>query len=81
MTATFSGAAWQGIEPTGDRIELDGMDCFTIRDGQVVHNFVAYDQVAFGRQIGLMPPQGSAADRAMTGAFNLRKRLAKRLRR
>jgi predicted ester cyclase len=80
-TGTFDGGPWMGIEPTGDRIELDGMDCFTIRDGLVVHNHVIYDAAGFGRQIGMLPQQDSAADRAMTKAFNARVRLRKRLRR
>jgi predicted ester cyclase len=80
MTGTFKGAPWQGIEPTGDRIELDGMDCFTIRDGLVVGNFVRYDQMSFARQVGMMPAQGSGAERAMTAAFNAKTKLQRRLR-
>jgi steroid delta-isomerase-like uncharacterized protein len=79
LTGTHSGAAWMGIEPTGKRLELDGMDCFTIRDGLVVHNHVIYDTASFARQIGMLPAQGSAADRTMTAAFNLRTQLRKRL--
>jgi steroid delta-isomerase-like uncharacterized protein len=78
MTGTFSGTPWMGIEPTGDRIELDGIDCFTIRDGLVVHNHVIYDQVSFGRQIGLLPAEGTGADKAMTAAFNAKTKLKKR---
>jgi steroid delta-isomerase-like uncharacterized protein len=81
LTGTFSGGPWQGIEPTGSRIELDGMDCFTIRDGLVVHNHIIYDAASFARQIGMLPRQDSPADRAMTKSFNLRTRLRQRLRR
>jgi steroid delta-isomerase-like uncharacterized protein len=79
LTGTFAGTPWMGIEPTGSRIELDGMDCFTFRDGLVVHNHAIYDSASFGRQIGMLPRQGSAADRAMTKAFNARVKLQKRL--
>ena len=79
VTGTFSGAPWMGIDPTGSRIELDGIDCFTIRDGRVVHNHVIYDTTAFARQIGMLPSQDSAADRAMTKTFNLRTQVKKRL--
>ena len=81
MNGTFSGGPWMGFEPTGSRVELHGMDCFTIRDGLVVHNHVIYDGVSFARQIGLMPSEGSPADRAMTAAFNARVRLRERFRR
>lgn len=81
MTGTHSGAPWSGIEPSGRRVELDGIDHFVIRDGRVVSNFVVYDQAQFGRAIGLLPPDGSAPDRAMKAAFNGRTKLLRRLRR
>lgn len=81
LTGTFSGGTWMGIEPTGSRVDLHGMDCFTVRDGLVVHNHVIYDGAAFARQIGMLPPAGSAADRAVLAAFNARTRVRDRLRR
>jgi steroid delta-isomerase-like uncharacterized protein len=80
MTGTFSGAPWMGIEPNGKRIALDGIDCFTIENGLVTHNYVVYDQVAFARQIGLLPPFQSAMDKVLTGVFNARTRLESRFR-
>ena len=47
----------------------------------VVSNFVVTDQLAYARQIGMMPPDGSAADRGMKAAFNARTKLARRLKR
>jgi steroid delta-isomerase-like uncharacterized protein len=79
LTGTFSGAPWQGIEPTGDRIELVGMDCFTIREGKVVRNVVVFDQVSFSRQIGMLPAQDSLGERATRAAFNARTKLKRRL--
>jgi predicted ester cyclase len=79
ITATHSGAPWQGIEPTGKAIALDGIDHFVIRDGKVASNFVVFDQLEFGRQIGMMPADGSAADRGMKAAFNAKTRLLNRL--
>lgn len=78
LTGTFSGAPWQGIEPTGDRIELDGMDCFTFREGKIVHNAVVFDQMSFGRQIGMLPAQDSLGERGMRAAFNARTKLKRR---
>jgi steroid delta-isomerase-like uncharacterized protein len=78
LTGTFSGAPWLGIEPTGSRVALDGIDCFTMRDGLVVHNKVVYDQLSFARQIGMLPEEGTSADRTMLAAFNLKTRLRKR---
>ncbi len=81
LSGTHSGAAWQGIAPTGTRVELDGIDHFVVREGKVESNFVVFDQLQFARQIGLMPPDGSAADRALKAAFNAKTRLLRRLRR
>jgi hypothetical protein len=37
---------------------------------KMVENIVYYDGAGFARQIGMLPAQGSAVDRGMTGAFN-----------
>jgi len=71
LTGTFSGARYMGIEPTGRRIDLHGMDLIDIENGRVAGNNIYYDQLAFARQIGMIPPEGSLGDRLMTGAFNL----------
>lgn len=81
LTGTHSGGPFQGIEPTGKKIALDGMDHFVLSDGVVASNFVVYDQMQFARAIGMLPPDGSRADRAVKRAFNARSRLAGRLRR
>ena len=81
MTGTHTGAAWSGIEPSGKRVEMDGIDHFVLRDGTVVSNFVVFDQTQFARAVGMLPPDGSVADRAMKAAFNARTKLTQRLRR
>jgi predicted ester cyclase len=81
LSGTHSGGAFQGIEPTGRAIALDGIDHFVLRDGVVVTNFVVFDQMQFARQLGLLPRDGSRADRAVKAAFNARTRLTRRLRR
>src|SRR3954469_7739363 len=80
MTGTHTGAPWEGVVPSGKRIELDGIDNFTFRDGRLVSNFVVYDQVQFARQVGLMPEVGTPSARAMKGAFALRQKIASRRR-
>lgn len=81
LTGTHSGAAWQGIGPTGKTLELDGIDHFVVRDGKVESNFVVFDQLQFARQIGMMPADGSPADRAMKAAFNGKTQLLQRIKR
>ena len=78
LTGTHDGPL-MGIEPTGKPIAIDGIDHFVVREGRVISNFVVFDQMQYGRQLGMMPADGSAGDRAMKAAFNARTKLAKRL--
>jgi steroid delta-isomerase-like uncharacterized protein len=80
MTGIHSGPLL-GVAPTGKALAIDGIDHFVVRDGKIVSNFVVVDQLQYARQIGMMPPDGSAADRAMKGAFNAGTKLARRLKR
>ncbi|MGO9887939.1 MAG: ester cyclase [Solirubrobacteraceae bacterium] len=79
MTGTFSGASFQGLEATGRSIDIRGNDCFTIRDGKVAANFIAYDGMTFAVQAGILPPPGSRMDRVVTFATNLMTSARKRL--
>jgi steroid delta-isomerase-like uncharacterized protein len=74
---TFTGGPFQGILPTGRRIELRGVDVMEIADGLIQHNTIYYDGAVFARQIGLLPALGSRADRAMMFAFNAKTRLSR----
>jgi len=81
LTGTHTGARFQGIDATCRAITLDGIDHFVIRDGAVQSNFVVFDQMQFARDIGLLPPDGSPADRALKAAFNAKTRVAQRVKR
>jgi glyoxylase-like metal-dependent hydrolase (beta-lactamase superfamily II)/predicted ester cyclase len=77
---TFTGAAsFQGIEPTGARVTLTGLDLLDVRDGLIVHNDAFSDGLGVARQLGLLPPQGSRADAAMLRAFSAKTRAGRRL--
>ena len=82
LEATLSGAPFLGIEPTGKHIEIRGFDLFEVEDGELVSNTAYFDGAGIARQIGMLPADGSGADRAMKGAFNamtkLRRALAER---
>lgn len=70
ITGTHTGAPFNGINATGKRIDIPAIDQFTIRDGLIVHNFVVFDQMEMGRQLGVLPPDGSPAHKGMLGAVN-----------
>jgi steroid delta-isomerase-like uncharacterized protein len=77
-TGRFTGSAFQGITATGRQIDLKGVDVMEFEGGQLVRNTIYYDGATFARQIGLLPPQGSRADRAMLSAFNAKTKLLRR---
>jgi steroid delta-isomerase-like uncharacterized protein len=77
-TGTFSGdEPYNGIVPNGKPIEMRVIEMLEIEDGLIVRNTIYYDNATFGRQIGMLPEEGSAAEKAMVGAFNAVTKLRK----
>ena len=70
MRGTFDGAPFQGIEPTGKPVEMRGLDMLEVEDGKIRSITGYYDGAEYARQIGMLPPQDSGAERAITTAFN-----------
>jgi glyoxylase-like metal-dependent hydrolase (beta-lactamase superfamily II)/predicted ester cyclase len=79
ITATFAGAPFQGLEPTGARVSVEGCDVVEVRDGRVVRIDAYLDNADFARQAGALPPKDSPAEQRMTKLVNLRTRLAARI--
>jgi steroid delta-isomerase-like uncharacterized protein len=81
-TGTFSGSGnFEGLAPNGARVDVQGCDVLTIRDGRIEHNDAYMNGAEMMRQLGALPPQGSAPEKAVTAALNLKTRLAARIRR
>jgi predicted ester cyclase len=79
-TGTFSGTEkLEGFVPNGRPIDMQGADVLTVEDGKIVSNFAYTNGMELARQIGALPPSGSAQERAMAAAFNAKTALAKRL--
>lgn len=79
MTGTFAGIKpWNGFAATGGRVDLELVDNFVVRDGLLASDDGYVDGMTVARQLGLLPPEGSGAERAMARAANLRTRLAAR---
>jgi ketosteroid isomerase-like protein len=71
MQGTFTGGPlFNGVQPTGGRIELRGCDVLEVRDGKIVRNSAYQDGLEMARALGMMPAQDSAGERAMIAAFN-----------
>ena len=72
-TGTFAGnATFEGLKPTGARIQIEGLDLLTIRDGLIRENRAYTNEAEMARQLGAMPPADSAGERALKGAVNAR---------
>ena len=79
MRGTFSGEPWDGVEPTGARVDLEGVDLLTVRDGKVVGLDAFVNFLDFARQVGLLPAAGSPAEQRLNAMFNARTRLGRRM--
>jgi steroid delta-isomerase-like uncharacterized protein len=80
-SGTFDGEPFMGIEPTGRSVELRGVDVIEWRDdGRIGLNTIYYDGAEFARQVGMLPPRDSGADKAITAAFNAATKLRAQIR-
>ena len=80
-TATHSGRIEPpGLDPTGKRIEFEGADFHTYRDGQLARLQIVFDMADLLRQLGVLPPPGSVGEKAITTLGNLQTKLRARSR-
>jgi steroid delta-isomerase-like uncharacterized protein len=80
FSGTFAGpGSFNGISPTGHRMEIEGVDVLSVRDGLIQSNDAFTDTMAVPRQIGMMPPLHSSAEQRLTGAFNVKTRIERSL--
>jgi steroid delta-isomerase-like uncharacterized protein len=78
-TGNFDGSGrFEGLEPNGARVDIQGCDVLTVRDGRIVRNDAYMNGAEMARQLGALPPAGSVAEKAMTALLNLKTRLKRR---
>lgn len=74
---TFAGPGrFQGFEPNGARIEIEGCDVVTVGDDLIQHNDAYIDAGDIARQLGFLPPAGSPVEARLTKLANARTRLS-----
>lgn len=79
-TGTFDGSArFEGMDPTGARVDLTGFDLLTIRNGKIHRNDAYMNGAQMAQQLGALPPAGSLPERGMLAALNLKTRLIRAL--
>lgn len=58
MNGTHRGE-FMGVEPSGNRVEVDGIDVFRLADGQIKEHWGAMDSLRLMQQLGAVPsPSG-----------------------
>ncbi len=80
LTGTFDGdTPFEGMLPNGARIDLTGCDVLTVSEGMIRRNDAYVNGAQMARQLGALPAQGSAQERALTAVLNLRTRISRLL--
>jgi steroid delta-isomerase-like uncharacterized protein len=67
-----------GFAATGRRMQIDGIDQWTMRNGQIARYRAFYDLNELARQLGIVPAAGSTAERGMVALQRLQARFARR---
>jgi steroid delta-isomerase-like uncharacterized protein len=81
LTGTFLGPGrFQGLAPTGAKLNMQGCDMVRVEDGLIVENNAYVNGAQLAQQLGVLPAPGSVGDRAFTGAFNAKTAAANALR-
>jgi len=79
-SGTFAGpGTFEGFEPNGARIEIEGCDVVTVANGLIQHNEAYIDSGDIARQLGFLPPSGSRAEVRLASLANVRTRLTRKL--
>jgi predicted ester cyclase len=79
FTATMLGP-WEptDLAPTGRRVSFEGIDQWEFRGDRMCRYDTKYDLLGVARQMGVIPPQGSAGDRVMARVQHLQARFQRR---
>ncbi|WP_440763948.1 ester cyclase [Natronorubrum sp. DTA7] len=51
-----------GVEPTGERVTVSGMEQYRIEDGRIVEMWTSYDALGLFQQLGVVPPLEDIGD-------------------
>ncbi|MEY7851296.1 ester cyclase [Natrarchaeobius sp. A-rgal3] len=51
-----------GLEPTGDRVSVSGMELYRVEDGAIVEMWTNYDALGLFQELGVIPPLEELAD-------------------
>jgi steroid delta-isomerase-like uncharacterized protein len=70
---TFAGPGqFEGFDPNGARLEIEGCDVLTVSDDKIRHNDAYVDSGDIARKLGFLPPPGSKAEARLAKLANVR---------
>ncbi len=52
---------FMGIDPTGNRVEISGIDILRVADGKIVEHWGNFDDLGMMQQLGVIPEPGQQA--------------------
>lgn len=78
-TGTFAGAPFEGIEPTGARVQVEGLDLLTVEDDLISRNEAFFDGAEMARQLGVLPAAGSSQEQRLNALVNRGTRAKRRI--
>ena len=77
-TGTFVGPGrFQGFLPNSAAVTIEGCDVVEVQDDLIVANTAYLDGASIARQLGVLPPQGSATETRLTKLANTRTKLGR----
>ncbi|WP_255168229.1 ester cyclase [Natrononativus amylolyticus] len=56
-----------GVEPTGERVSVPGMEMYRVENGEIVEMWTSYDALGLFRQLGVLPPLEELSELAERG--------------
>ncbi|ELZ18394.1 hypothetical protein C477_10013 [Haloterrigena salina JCM 13891] len=48
--------SFMGLEPTGDRVSVSGMEMYRVEDGTIAELWTSYDALGLFQELGVVPP-------------------------
>lgn len=70
---TFAGPShFQGFAPNGARVDVEACDVLTVSGDLIMRNYAYIDSGDVLRQLGFLPPMGTATEARLTKLANLR---------
>jgi steroid delta-isomerase-like uncharacterized protein len=67
-----------GFAPTGRSMHVEGVDLWRMREGRIARYRAFYDMTDLARQLGIVPPPGSRAERMTVALQRLQARMQRR---